>query len=213
MEPADSVAPRKPGPELLSAVFDILGRLFTILVLGWAIFVGRRSPLLFLWGLWIEEVFSLVGLSVRKAIVRRAGAAASPLGLYFAFPAVHLVFVLFFTMAGTTGMFSGAGSVPMAAPPLHVIGRVAAAFLFWAAVDVVRAVLRRRRGGSVDEELVAIGKGARLALFLPHITIIAGGFCLVMFQLGNWLAWGILAGKILFELLSFVVAREKPPLS
>jgi hypothetical protein len=213
VEPADSAAPRKPGPGLLRVVFEILGRLFSILVLGGAIFVGRRSPLLFLWGLWIEEVFSLVGLSVRKAIVRRAGAAASPLGLYFAFPAVHLVFVLFFALIGMTGMFSRAGAVPLAAPSLPVIVRIAAAFLFWAAVDVVRAVLRRRRGGSVDEELVAIDRGARLALFLPHITIIAGGFCLIMFRLGNWLAWGILAGKILFELLAFALAREKPRLS
>jgi hypothetical protein len=31
-----------------------------------------------------------------------------------------------------------------------------------------------------------------------------------MFGLGNWLAWGILAGKILFELLAITVAREKP---
>jgi len=29
-----------------------------------------------------------------------------------------------------------------------------------------------------------------------------------MFKLGDWLAWGILVGKILFELLSFAMSRE-----
>jgi hypothetical protein len=85
---------------------------------------------------------------------------------------------------------------------------VAAAFLFWTAVDVVRVFVRRRRPGAAGEELAAIDSAARLALFLPHITIIAGGFCLVMFRLGDWLAWGILAGKVLFEALSFAVGRS-----
>jgi hypothetical protein len=29
-----------------------------------------------------------------------------------------------------------------------------------------------------------------------------------MLKLGDWLAWGILAGKILFELLSFAASRD-----
>jgi hypothetical protein len=213
VEPAVGVgrtAPREGARRPLLFVFEILGRLFSIAVLAWAIFLGRSSPLVFLWGLWIEEVLSLAGLSVRKALVKREGAAAAPLGLYFAFPAVHLVFVLFFTMIGTTGMFSRGGGTLLAAPRPVVLARVAAAFLSWTAVDVVRAFIRRRRGGEPQAELASIDKAARLALFLPHITIIAGGFCLVMFGLGNWLAWGILAGKVLFELLAFTVAREKP---
>jgi hypothetical protein len=28
-----------------------------------------------------------------------------------------------------------------------------------------------------------------------------------MLKLGNWMAWGILAGKVLFEALSFAIAR------
>jgi hypothetical protein len=188
--------------------FEVAGRVFSILVLGYAILIGGSSPL---WGLWIAEVLSLIGLSVRKAIVRRrggAGRSASPLALYFAFPAVHLVFVLFFWMAGATGMFSSPG-VPLLKPPrLAAVVELAAAFVFWTLIDLGRAMLRGRRGEPVEGELAAIGREARLALFLPHITIIAGGFCLVMFKLGDWLAWGILAGKILFELLSFAMSRD-----
>jgi hypothetical protein len=191
--------------------FEVAGRVFSILVLGYAILIGGSSPLLFLWGLWIAEVLSLIGLSVRKAIVRRrggAGRSASPLALYFAFPAVHLVFVLFFWMAGATGMFSSPG-VPLLKPPrLAAVVELAAAFVFWTLIDLGRAMLRGRRGEPVEGELAAIGREARLALFLPHITIIAGGFCLVMFKLGDWLVWGILAGKILFELLSFAMSRD-----
>lgn len=205
MEPAVGV-----GRTPLLFLFEILGRLFSIAVLAWAIFLGRSSPLVFLWGLWIEEVLSLTGLSVRKALVKREGASATPLGLYFVFPAVHLVFVLFFTLIGTTGMFSRGDSALLAPPRPAVLAEVAAAFLFWTAVDVLRAFIRRRRGGDPQAELASIDKAARLTLFLPHITIIAGGFCLVMFGLGNWLAWGILAGKVLFELLAFAIAREKP---
>jgi len=190
------------GPVL---AFEIAGRLVSIAVLGYAIFRGGGSPLLFLWGLWIEEVLSLVGLSLRQAILRRPRLRA----LYVAFPAAHLVFVLAFSMAATTGVFSDP-SVPRLAPPqARSVLAVAGVLAFWTAVDVVRSVLQQRRAGGADTpaEEERIGREAWLALFLPHVTIIAGGFCLVMFRLGNWLAWGILAGKVLFEALSFTLAR------
>lgn len=195
-----------------AVAFEIAGRVFSILVLASAILLGGRSPLLFLWGLWIEEVLSLIGLSVRQAIARRGGRAAaraaSPLALYFAFPAAHIVFVLFFSMVGVTGMFSSSGAPRIEAPRPAAIVELAAAFVFWNLVDFGRAILRRRRGGPIEVELAGIDREARLALFLPHITIIAGGFCLVMLKLGDWLAWGILAGKIIFELLSFAMSRD-----
>jgi hypothetical protein len=197
--------------------FEVAGRAFSILVLGYAILFGGSSPLLFLWGLWIEEVLSLIGLSVRKAVAHRGGGAersASPLALSFAFPAVHLVFVLFFSLAGATGMFSPPGISLLASPRPADIAKLAAAFAFWILVDLGRAILLGRGGGPVEGELAGIDREARLALFLPHITIIAGGFCLIMLKLGNWLAWGILAGKVIFELLSFAMSRDaqrRPP--
>ncbi len=211
METAEGAGARQAvgGPN--PVVSEILGRLFSILVLGWAIFLGGSSSLVFLWGLWIEEVLGLVGLSIRKALVRRAGLASAPIGMYFAFPAAHLVFVLFFTLIGTTGLFSRGEGALLEAPRAAVLAEVAAAFLFWTVVDVARGLLRRRRGGSAQQELAAIDRSARLALFLPHVTIIAGGFCLVVFGLQNWLAWGILVGKALFELMSFAVSRQTPP--
>jgi hypothetical protein len=210
MEPADGGTARTTGcGRPYASAFEILGRSFSILVLAGAVFLRGGSPLVFLWGLWIEEVFSMLGLAVRKAIVRRAGVETPRLGPYFAFPAAHLVFVLFFTLIGTAGLFARPGSVPLAPPGITPVAQVAAAFLLWTCVDVVRAVLRLRRGGSASDELAAIDIGARLTLFLPHVTIIAGGFCLVMFGLGNWLAWGILSGKVLFELFAFVTARDR----
>ena len=75
-------------------------------------------------------------------------------------------------------------------------------------MDLVRAVLAAtNRPRQDDGEQGRIDREAWLSLFLPHITIIAGGFCLVMLKLGNWMAWGILAGKVLFEALSFAIAR------
>ena len=47
----------------LGIAFEIAGRVFSIAVLGCAILLGKGSPLLFLWGLWIEEGLAL-GLKV-----------------------------------------------------------------------------------------------------------------------------------------------------
>jgi hypothetical protein len=185
----------------------------SVLVLGYSILLGGGSPLLFLWGLWLEEVLAYAGLSVRITIARRAGAAgklASPLGLYSIFAAAHLVFVLVFTWSATTGIFLPPGAPLVETPSPAAIAWMAGAFLFWNLVDIAQALVRARRNRSPDDEIERINREANLALVLPHVTIIAGGFCLVMFELGNWLAVGILAGKILFELLSFVITRAKP---
>lgn len=134
--------------------------------------------------------------------------ASSPLALYFAFPAAHLVFVLFFSVVGATGMFSPPRAPRIAFPRADAIIELAAAFLFWTLVDVGLAILRRHRGRTTEAETTDIDMEARLALFLPHITIIAGGVCLILLRVGDWLAWGILAGKVLFELLSFAMSRD-----
>lgn len=206
-------------PKHRAIAFEIASRIFSILVLGYAILFGGGSPLLFLWGLWIEEILCLIGLSARQAIARQAitrrgggipAPASSPLALYFAFPAVHLVFVLFFSLVGATGMFLPSGAHRIAVPRADEIIVLAAAFLFWTLADVGLAILRSRKGQAAQAEMTGIDREARLALFLPHITIIAGGFCLIMLRLGDWMAWGILAGKIFFELLSFAVSRDAP---
>jgi hypothetical protein len=209
LESTNNVEAQASGRRPASRVFEILGRLFSIFVLAGALFLGGSSPLVLLWGLWIEEIFSFIGLSARKTTARRAGAETPRLGPYFAFPAAHLVFVLFFTLIGMTGLFARPGSTLFAPPSTASLVEVAAAFLLWTSVDVVRTVLRLHREGPAKDELAAIDMAARLALFLPHVTIIAGGFCLVMLGLGNWLAWGILAGKVLFELFSVAIARDK----
>jgi hypothetical protein len=184
--------------------FEIVGRLVSIAVLGFSILRGGSTPLLFLWGLWIEEVLSLAGLYARQAILRRP----PPPGPYLAFPAAHLVFVLCFSAAGMTGIFSDPAAIRLAAPPVRSVLSLAGVLAFWTVVDLARAVLGRRAPGQDVGEQGRIAREAWLALFLPHVTIIAGGFCLVMLRLGNWMAWGILAGKVLFEALSFAFARD-----
>ena len=84
---------------------------------------------------------------------------------------------------------------------------MAGVLAFWTAVDIVRSVRHRRASKEDAGEEGRIDREAWLVLFLPHVTIIAGGFCLVMLRLGNWMAWGLLAGKVLFEAVSFAVVH------
>ncbi len=185
-------------------VLVIAGRLFAIAVLAVSILRGG-SALLFLWGLWIDEVLSLAGCSLRQALARRPTAIRA----YGLFPAAHLVFVLFYSVIGTTGLFSAASAPRLAWPSGRDVLLLAGALALRAAFDLAYAEWRRKTGREGDADTAAaIDRDARLAIFLPHLTIIAGGFCLVMFRLVHWLAWGILAGRVLFEAVSFFAARR-----
>ncbi len=177
------------------------GRLFSIAVLAVSILRGG-SPLLFLWGLWIDEVLSLAGASLRQAIARRPTA----LRAYGLFPAAHLVFVLFYSVIGTTGLFTAASAPRLAWPSLRDVLLLAAALALRTGFDLALAWWRKKRGR--DDGTEAVDRDARFAIFLPHLTIIAGGFCLVMFRLANWMAWGILAGRVIFEAVSLFAARR-----
>jgi hypothetical protein len=194
-------------PARLGLAFEIAGRLVSIAVLGFALLRGGGNPLLFLWGLWIEEALSFIGLSIRQAILHRPRLGC----VYYLFLAAHLVFVAIYSLSGVSGLFAEASAPRLAAPSLGSVLSVAGALAFWTAVDILRAVLRRRAAGKDATEDAGeegrIHREAWLALFLPHVTIIAGGFCLIMFRLGNWMAWGILAGKVLFEAISFAIPR------
>ena len=180
-------------------------------MLGFSILSGRGNPLLFLWGLWLEEVLSLISLSARQTILARdpgkAQSRTNPLGMYFLFPSVHVLFVVFYSLIGVTGLFSAISVPRLSLPSARSAIVQAGALAFWTAVDLVRAVLHRRAHAPEAGEQARIDREAQLALALPHVTIIAGGFCLILFRLGTWMAWGILAGKVFFEALSFVVAR------
>lgn len=192
-------------------VFEIARRLVSIAVLGFSILSGRGNPLLFLWGLWIEEVLSLIRLSARQTILARypgkAESRTTPLGIYFLFPSVHFAFVVLYSLIGVTGLLSAPSAPRLSLPSALSAIIQAGALAFWTAVDLLRAVLHRHAHAREAGEQARIDREAQLALALPHVTIIAGGFCLVLFRLGNWMAWGILAGKVIFEALSFAVAR------
>jgi hypothetical protein len=182
-------------------ILGIAGRLFSIGILAVSILRGG-SPLLFLWGLWIDEVLSLAGAPLRQAIARRPIVFHG----YGFFAAVHLVFVLFFSVIGTTGLFSGASAPRLAWPSTRDLLWMTGALALRTGFDLAVAWWRRKKGREDGAE--ALDREAQSAIFLPHITIIAGGFCLVMFRLVHWMAWGILAGRVIYEAVSFFAARR-----
>jgi hypothetical protein len=182
-------------------ILGIVGRLFSIGILAVSILRGG-SPLLFLWGLWIDEVLSLAGASLRQVLARRPSAVSG----YGLFAAVHLVFVLFFTVIGTTGLFSAASTPRLAWPSARDVLLMTGALALRTVFDLALAWWRKRKGR--EEGAETIDREAQAVIFLPHLTIIAGGFCLVMFRLVNWMAWGILAGRVFYEAVSFFAARR-----
>jgi hypothetical protein len=189
-------------PEVPALV--VAGRLFSIGILAASILRGG-SPLLFLWGLWIDEVLSLAGSALRQAVARRPVVFNG----YGLFAAVHLVFVLFFSVIGTTGLFSAASTPRLAWPSARDVLWMAGALALRAGFDLAIAWWRKKKGRGDDAE--ALDRETRSAVFLPHITIIAGGFCLVMFRLAHWMAWGILAGRVIYEAVSFFAVRRERP--
>jgi hypothetical protein len=184
-------------------VLGIAGRLFSIGILAVSILRGG-SPLLFLWGLWIDEVLSLAGAPLRQAVARRPIVFHG----YGLFAAVHLVFVVFFSVIGTTGLFSAATAPRLAWPSARDLLWMAGALALRIVFDLALAWWRRKTGR--EESAEALDRETQSAVFLPHLTIIAGGFCLVMFRLVNWMAWGILAGRVIFEAVSLAAGRRKP---
>jgi hypothetical protein len=182
-------------------VLAVAGRLFSIGILAVSILRGG-SPLLFLWGLWIDEVLSLAGSALRQAIARRPFVFHG----YGLFAAVHLVFVLFFSVIGTTGLFSAASAPRLAWPSTRDVLLMTAALALRTGFDLALAWWWKKGGREEDAEV--LDRETRSAVFLPHITIIAGGFCLVMFRLVHWMAWGILAGRVIFEVVSLFAARR-----
>jgi hypothetical protein len=185
-----------------SLVLGIAGRLFSIGILAVSILRGG-SPLLFLWGLWIDEVLSLAGSSLRRTLARRPFVFHG----YGLFAAVHLVFVLFFSVIGTTGLFSGASAPRLAWPSMRDVLLMTGALALRTGFDLALALWRKKKGR--EESAEVLDREALSAVVLPHLTIIAGGFCLVMFRLVHWLAWGILAGRVIFEAVSFFGARRE----
>ena len=182
----------------------VAGRLFSIGILAVSILRGG-SPLLFLWGLWIDEVLSLAGSALRQAIARRPFVFHG----YGLFAAVHLVFVLFFSVIGTTGRFSAASAPRLVWPSARDVLWMAGALALRTGFDLALSWWRMKRGREDGAEL--IDRETQSAVFLPHITIIAGGFCLVMFRLVHWMAWGILAGRVIYEAVSFFAFRRGGP--
>jgi hypothetical protein len=153
-----------------------LGRLVSLAVLGLGFFLGGQSPSLFLWALLIEEGVTLASLSARQAILTRSTGrrSPSPMALYAVFPLAHLVFVGVFTLSASSGLFAPEGAARVPAPTAPQLLAVAGAYAAWAAVDTLRWVLRARSGSLTRDEAEAIDLEARMCLFLPHLTIIAG---------------------------------------
>jgi hypothetical protein len=197
--------------------FDVAGRIVSLLVFAFGLVFLHWSAAIALAGFWLEEVLTLLFLLVRLGIASgkkwisaedlRPRLAGTAILLFF--PLVHFIFIVVF-------MFFLENSDPAAEGLAHFFlavlrGRVdpyrlrallpliemGAALLLWAIVDLVRD----SRAGAASMTPSSFDFKAKACLVLPHITIIIGGFLFTAFKAANWLAWALIIGKCLFEIL------------
>jgi hypothetical protein len=197
--------------------FDVAGRIVSLFVFALGLIFLHWSAAIALAGFWLEEVLALLFLLVRLGVASgkkwisaeesRPRVAGTAILLFF--PLVHFIFIAVF-------MFFLENSDPAAEGFAHLLlavlrGRVdgyrlrallpileiGAALLLWGIVDLVRD----SRAGAKAMTPSSFDFKAKACLVLPHITIIIGGFLFTAVRAANWLAWALIIGKCLFEIL------------
>jgi hypothetical protein len=190
----------------------VCGRLFSCVLFGCGLFLLKWSPVLVLLGFWMEEVLQLASMSLKSAILSRrypdkgySSPAAGTILLFF--PVVHLIFVLIFTFMSKDSpesraisdmvarYFSG-GGIWLDRSILLSLLEILAALLFWTLADFLSTMVLSKQKPSQ----ATLDKEAKTALVLPHFSLIVGGFCLTVLDIGPWLAAALVASKCLFEL-------------
>ena len=190
------------GPVLACAYFAV-----GLFALGW-------SPALILLGFWLEEILTFVAFGVESVILkRRYGGEGLGAGfaVTFLFPLLHLIFILVFMFMDSSDNEATdhlldalkhivSGEIGYADDAtLLALFELVAGLVVWQVVAFVR--WRKRCGKDRERDDAELGVRFKLALTLPHLTIIAGGFALMILELGTWMAAGILIAKAIGELL------------
>jgi hypothetical protein len=221
----------KPEPTPRRSRFHVAGSLFSCALFGCGLLWWDWPTGLILLGFWIEEVLSFLLTALKTTTLRQrlrgegASAAGGCLVMVF-FPGLHPIFILVFlfmdadTNPASDLLWSTLRNLlhgpPSWADPatLRALLSLIGGLLLWGVTDFVRDVRRARSAqGLTYDEIFARTKAA---LVLPHLTIIAGGFALVVLRLGSWLGMGLVLGKCMSELLLLPVAAgevatdEKP---
>lgn len=205
-------------------VTEIMNRLLTCGVFAAGLLVYNWDAAILLVGFWMEEVITFLFIAFKRGVVRKRTLAskkkiskgqqqALKVGpyVYTAFPAVHLIFIIIFVVIdsmnspATAKLLSSIGGILLLnpakidAPVAHALLVMIVTFL---ATGIVQAAKDLTYGSDGRRStLVSLDAQNRAALVLPHITIIFGGFAMLMFNASNWMAVGLVGGKCLCELL------------
>jgi hypothetical protein len=205
-----------------NATTRILGRIYSFALFAAGLLFLQWPAALTLIGFWLEEILIFACTSVEYAVfLRRNPTERTPGGTgrftYLFFFFAHFVFIAVFLvidaqnnprtaalLATVLGLFTGAGFLIDPAAGSGLL-ELAAGLLFWNVLDLLFSAFIGKRAGTMT--LADIEWKTKTALMLPHLTIIAGGFALVMLKTPNWLAVGLIAGKLGIELLLAVASR------
>lgn len=202
--------------------FDVLGRFLSCAFFAAGLLAFRWPPALVLFGFWLEEAAAFALIGPKSAIVeRRTGRKEDgnrpALAIMLLFPAVHLVFIGFFVLfdswradaASVGGFFALLRGAPawMSRPGFLPVLELSAGVLAWSLADLLRIAFAGKGARLPSQEELL--EGVKASLLLPHITIIVGGFALILLRLGSWMAVSLIAGKCLVELLLLPANRRK----
>ena len=187
------------------------------------------APIL-LFGFWLEEVIVFLFIAFkRRVIMRRRLSARKKLTkgeqqsakvgpfVYALFPAVHLIFVITFIaidsrkhesasalLSTLWGLISRNADKINSGTAYSLLALIAAFII----TETIQAVKDLSYGSDGRRStLKSLDSQNRGALVMPHITIIFGGFAMMLFNAADWMSWGLIGGKCICELL--LVPRMK----
>ncbi len=203
--------------------FNISGRIFSFLIFITGLFFLKWSAAYLLIGFWIEEVLIFIFTSIENAILRfknpeEKKKASTGRFAYIFFIFFHLVFIIIF-------LFIASPKDPDIKPLLNlIIGivfqkhfyiersvylallEISGSFFLWNIIDLLQTNFIGKNANKITVE--DIDNKTKASLLLPHMTIIGGGFALIVLKSVNWLSIGLIAGKFCVELFLFAVTGK-----
>lgn len=216
---------------LRRSLVDAIERVVSCVFFAVGLFVfGWQGPIILL-GFWIEEVVAGIGIAIQRKVVmdrlksrglscegEDAEGMISTNALYGIFMALHLLLIMIFIAVDAKkhpgsrlllNTFWGCLSFQpelIDRSILMVLGLLPVPFIIMWAINVVRGLTfgpDRRRA-----TLKSLFESNRAAMMLPHISILLGGFALVLFPEKYGLAIGLLASKCICELILLPITKK-----